>query len=91
MPTWRMHHLGLRNPAAVMWSAQARSGSKNPPAFSTATGLRWMPSWPQVRISNSSSQVPNPPGRATKASALSAISAFRSCMVPTTISSVASP
>ena len=47
-------------------------------------GLRWMPSWPQVAISSSSSKVPMPPGRATKPSASSAISALRACMVATT-------
>ena len=49
--------------------------------------LSWMPSCAQVTDSMNSSQVPKPPGNMTKASAISAISALRSCIVETTNSS----
>src|SRR3990170_958989 len=52
------------------------------------TGLECNPICAQVRISKSSSKVPNPPGRAMNASPISAIAALRSCMEATTRSSV---
>src|SRR5262249_2259558 len=69
-----------RNPAARRCSTSATNGSQNAAASSSAIGFPWSSSWRQVMISTSSSSVPNPPGSATKASASSAISAFRSCI-----------
>ena len=50
--------------------------------------MRCRPSWLHVNSSNSSSSVPVPPGRAITASDSSAISALRSCIVPTSRRSV---
>src|SRR3954453_15843918 len=51
---------------------------------SRPSGLRCRPSCAQVKTSNSSSNVPIPPGSATNASERSAISALRSCIEATT-------
>ena len=52
------------------------------------SACRASPSCFQLRISKVSSRVPMPPGRTAKASARSAISALRACIVSTTTSSL---
>ena len=92
-PPRRPDGRGRGGPAAGSRPPRRRRGgpgtpSQNPSTSSSTTGLAWRPSWLQVRISQSSSKVPRPPGRATKASARSAISALRSCIEAVTRSSV---
>ena len=80
---------GAGSAASTAWSRNAASGVVVAARRRAGrSGLRCRPSCAQVRISNSSSSVPMPPGSATNASARSAISALRSCIEPTTRRSV---
>ncbi len=91
---------GCRRPGRCRHGPGARSGPrhcvrpgpagdrKKPATLSRPQGLRCSPSWAQVTISQNSSRVPMPPGRAMKPSERSAMSALRSCMVGTTCSLV---
>src|SRR5271170_7958003 len=84
----RSRPAGWSSPVPAIRSSWATSGSQNPSTSSRTTGLLCSPSWDQVATSASSSSVPSPPGRATKASDRSYISCLRSCIDPTSCSVV---
>ena len=74
-------------PTSSIRSSSTHRGSQNPSTLRIRIGFLCRPSCAQVICSTSSSRVPTPPGKATKASARSNITRLRSCMSGVTIRS----